>query len=459
MSCDFQLISLDQIGKIITGKTPPSKINDAFSSEINVPFITPKDMDGRRLMDFTERYLSEVGLESVQKNLIPAQAVCVSCIGSDMGKVVVSHYPSVTNQQINTIVVDQKRFDYRYIYYSLSTRQQELKDIAGGSATPILNKGHFGKVEISIPALRIQKKIADALDCLDLKIELNRQINQTLEEMAQAIFKSWFVDFEPVKAKMQALENGGTEDDANLAAMQAISGKTADQLATLKTTDPDQYQQLHHTASLFPSAMQDSELGEIPVGWKLQELGTIVEQRNERIKASSLTENSPYVPIDCISSKSLFLSNYKDGKDAKTSLIKVYKNDILFGAMRPYFHKVCVCPFDATTRTTAFVLKPIQPEDFSFAILQLFQPSTIEFATLHSEGSTIPYAKWQNSLEKMQITIPDEKIRYRFNSLVAPMLESITSKIFENDSLANLRDTILPKLLSGELQISTEDAA
>lgn len=362
-----------------------------------------------------------------------------------------------------TVLRAKEGVNPKYVYYLLS--QKHVTDLLHAvaenstSAYPSLKPLDIEKMEFNFPEESIQNLVVKSLSDLDKKIELNRQINQTLEEMAQAIFKSWFVDFDPVKAKVTVLENGGSQDEAELAAMEVISGKTVQELEALQTQHPDQYQQLHHTASLFPNAMQTTELGEIPNGWELQAIGTIVQQRNERIKASSLTEKMPYVPIDCISSKSLFLSNYKDGKEAKTSLIRAYKNDIMFGAMRPYFHKVCISPFDATTRTTAFILKPIQPEDFSFSALQLFQASTIEFATLHSEGSTIPYAKWQNSLEKMQVIIPDEKIRYRFNSLVAPMLESITSKVFENESLANLRDTLLPKLLSGELQISTEVAA
>src|SRR5690606_29112217 len=111
---------------------------------------------------------------------------------------------------------------------------------------------------------------------LSRKITLLSSINQTLEEMAQAIFKSWFVDFDPVKAKAQVIAQGGSEQDANLAAMQIISGKTRDQLAALEHTHPEQYTQLHTTARLFPSAFVDSELGEIPEGWEVASLGEYV---------------------------------------------------------------------------------------------------------------------------------------------------------------------------------------
>src|SRR5690606_7484449 len=110
---------------------------------------------------------------------------------------------------------------------------------------------------------------------LEGKVYLNSQINQTLEQMAQAIFKSWFVDFEPVKAKIAALEAGGSEEDALLAAMQAISGKGEAELTRLEAEQPEQYAELRATAELFPSAMQDSELGEIPEGWAIAPFSSI----------------------------------------------------------------------------------------------------------------------------------------------------------------------------------------
>ena len=278
------------------------------------------------------------------------------------------------------------------------------------------------------------------------KIELNRQTNQTLEQIAQAIFKSWFVDFEPVKEKIKSKQNG---QDSELATLCAISGKTEEQL---KGLDKVTLQQLKTTAALFPDALVDSELGEIPEGWSIGVLGDVIEQRNERIKASIETEELPYVPIDCISSASLFLSGYKNGEEAKSSLTKIFKNDFIFGAMRPYFHKVCISPFDATTRATAFVLKPKKDFDFSFSILRLYQKDTIDFATLHSTGSTIPYAKWSGSLSEMKIIIPSKIMREQFDSQIKPMLDSIAPKIFEIKSLINIRDALLPKLLSGDLQ-------
>ena len=267
MSFELYEYKIEDLGKVITGKTPPSKISDAFSAQ-GIPFVTPKDMDGRRLIDKTERYLSSQGVEAVRNCLLPQNSIAVSCIGSDMGKTVLLPGESITNQQINAIVVDSEHFDYKYVYYYLSTLQDDFKAIAGGSATPILNKGHFSQFKVSLPVKPVQNKIALILDSLDTKIEVNTEINHTLEQMAQALFKSWFVDFEPVKAKMAVLEAGGSQEDATLAAMTVISGKDTDALEVFEREHPEQYAELKATAELFPSAMQECEGGAIPKGWR-----------------------------------------------------------------------------------------------------------------------------------------------------------------------------------------------
>jgi len=252
--------------------------------------------------------------------------------------------------------------------------------------------------------------------------------------MARALFKSWFVDFDPVRAKAAVRREHPDWTNAQVSR------------AACPGLKPE-------IAELFPDRFVDSELGEIPEGWKIGRLGDIVCQRNERVNPSFETESIPYVPIECISNRSLFLSESKPGSEAKSSLIRFYKNDILFGAMRPYFHKVCIAPFDGTTRTTAFVLYPYKKEDFSFSIMLLHDKNTIDYATRHSTGSTIPYAQWIDSLADMPIILPSINLRAQFDKMAQSFFYSIPYKYFENRTLTALRDTLLPKLISGEIRI------
>lgn len=188
--------TIGELGRVVTGKTPPTADPENYGGLL--PFITPSDMKGQKYIDRAERSISAKGCAHVRNLVIPPKTVFVSCIGSDMGKVGMTTVESVTNQQINSIIV-RDGIDPDYVYYNFYSRKEELQRLAtSGSAQPILNKGHFSQLKITIPPLPEQKAIASILSTLDDKIELNRKMNETLEAMARAIFKSWFVDFDPI---------------------------------------------------------------------------------------------------------------------------------------------------------------------------------------------------------------------------------------------------------------------
>jgi len=285
----------------------------------------------------------------------------------------------------------------------------------------LLNQRTLNVIPTVIPEPTEQERIAEILGCLDDKIELNRRMNRALEAMARAIFKAWFIDFEPVKAK--------------------TAGATS-----FRGMPQDVFDQL-------PDRLAETELGLVPAGWEVATLGDVVMERKERVTPSSETRMMPYVPIDCITSQSIWLELSKSGEEAKSSLVRFDENDILFGAMRPYFHKVCLAPFSGTTRTTAFVLQPGSEADLSFTLLLLSEKSTIDFATQHSVGSTIPYAKWDNSLSTMPIVLAPKEVREGFHVVVWPFLERMKRVYFENNILSDIRDALLPKLISGELRV------
>ena len=331
--------------------------------------------------------------------------------------------PARVNQHVAIIRPDPTKLSPQFLMYFLVCPEVQamlLSWAGSGGTRNALTKGMIESFDVRAPTdVNEQRAIAHILGTLDDKIELNRRRNETLEAMARALFKSWFVDFDPVRAKMAGWDPGLPK----------------------------------HIADLFPDLFVDSELGEIPEGWRLGALGDVLRQRVERCRVSEETASRPYVPIDCISPKSLFLTESKLGKEAKSSLTKFYTGDLIFGAMRPYYHKVCIAPFDGTTRTTAFVLYPKRKRDFAFATLLLHDPDTIDFATRNSTGSTIPYAVWTDSLEAMTTIIPTSGVLKAFNDTVRPLLMRIPQPYFESRTLAALRDALLPKLISGELRV------
>lgn len=330
-----------------------------------------------------------------------------------------------------TIFLGQRLMQYRanrtvldprflcYAFLSPQLQHQFGAHEGSGSVVSHIRVGDCSEFKIPLPPLSKQREIADLLAALDERRLLLRQTNTTLESIAQALFKSWFIDFDPVRAKQAGREPEG---------MDAA------------------------TAALFPAEFEESALGLIPKGWRCGCLGDVLTQRVSRTKPSEVTAALPYVPIECITAKSVFLRDSLSGEQAQSSLTLFKEGDVLFGAMRPYFHKVCIAPFDGVTRTTAFVLQP-KAEHGAFALFAAFDDSTIEFATTHSEGSTIPYAKWSGSLERKPLVLPPGELAAVFEALVAPLMKSGVQNTRRAQTLADVRDELLPRLMSGKLRL------
>ncbi|MHB1756768.1 MAG: restriction endonuclease subunit S [Leptospirillum sp.] len=391
-----------------------------------IPFIMASDLKSGGVDTKNCSFITEKQACSLRKGFAQEGDVLISHKATMGRTAIVKKVPfpfiMLTPQVTYYRVKNTNKLSNGYLkYYFDSPGFQKIFNVWGqkGSTRSYLGITAQLDLPIVIPPLPEQRAIAHILGTLDDKIELNRRINETLEAMAQAIFKSWFVDFDPVRAKMEGRETGLPKE----------------------------------IEDLFPDSFEDSELGEIPRGWRGGTLGDLIGQRIERISPNPETCNFPYVPIECITSKSIFLSQLLPGSEANSSLTKFYKGDIIFGAMRPYFHKVCLAAFDGITRTTAFILFPKEKEDQSFSLYSLFQEETIEFATNHSEGSTIPYAKWTGSLKSKEIVVPPKTLRSMFQKTVSSFIEKGMSQIKETISLSQIKEVLLPKLLSGEIRV------
>lgn len=182
--------SIASLGRVVTGATPPSR-NPEWFAESGVAFLTPSDIDGASRSVDTVRHLSEAGRHALSKRLLPPRAVCFVCIGSTIGKMCMTVEETVTNQQINSIIVDPTIANPTFIYYSLRARSDEIRLIAGGSATPIINKSAFEQLKIPLLPLDRQEAVGAMLDALDAKIESNRRAiglaSQLLDAMATKV--------------------------------------------------------------------------------------------------------------------------------------------------------------------------------------------------------------------------------------------------------------------------------
>ena len=441
---DWKCYQLKNLGVIKTGKTPPSSCKDAFSNT-GVPFVTPKDMNGVKTIFKTERYLSKIGLDSVKNYLVPKNSIAVSCIGSDMGKAYLLSEDSVTNQQINTLIVNNNH-NFEFIYYKLSIMQDYLKSIAGGSATPILNKSHFSEIEIELPDLDTQNNFVEKLKYLDKKIQLNTQINQTLEQIAQALFKSWFVDFDPVRAKVQALSDGISLEQAELAAMQTISGKTAEELTALSQTQPERYAELVETAKAFPCEMVEVDGVEVPKGWEIKPLGDLISfVKGKKPKAVSPNQEENMLPHILTSSLE---GKYNEFCESNKLITVEYQNTIMLmdGSNSG---RIAIGHNGVIGSTLA---KINLDNNKLWAVIYQFLKHKEADIQANTTGTTIPHTD-KNRVNNYLMTIPNDFLLDKFTELFDNSLLKIISNRNQIISLETIRDLLLPRLLNGEINV------
>ena len=316
------------------------------------------------------------------------------------------------------------------MYYVLSATaiKREIISLDISSVQPSIKLPHLLDFEIDVPPLVNQKRIAEILGVIDEKIDLNRRINQTLEAMAQAIFKSWFVDFDPVKAKIAAIEQG---QDPLRAAMRAISGKTD---AELDQMPRDQYDQLTATAALFPDAMEESELGKIPKGWEVKRVGDLIELAyGKALKSTDRKQGS--VPV------------YGSGG------VTGYHNEALVP------HGAIIVGRKGTVGSLYWEDKPFFPIDTTFYVKPKEVPMTYCFYAMQTLGldklntdAAVPGLNRENVC-RLELVKPIISILNSFDSIALRIREAMRANEAASQSLTQLRDTLLPKLLSGELSV------
>ena len=307
---------------------------------------------------------------------------------------------------------------------------------AHGATMPNLNTTILSELPFVLPPWTDQVSIGDAIELYDQKIDLNRRINKTLEAMAQAIFKSWFVDFDPVKAKIAAIEQG---EDPLRAAMRAISGKTD---AELDQMPREHHDQLATTAALFPDAMEESELGEIPKGWeagKLEDL--LVLQRGFDLPSAS-REPGPY-PIIAASGP------------AGTHGMPMAKGPGVVTGRSGVLGKVFLELNDFWPLNTTLWVKELRAATPCYAYEAL---KLLDFASFNA-GSAVPTLN-RNHIHSLPHLVPDKGCVAAYEAFAIVLHRQVRSNQEQSEILTRTRDALLPKLLSGELSVlSLKDRA
>ena len=378
----------------------------------------------------------------------PEGTVVVGRVGSYCGSV---HYsPNKCWVTDNAIIgTSRSQKDSRFWFYKLESL--DLNNYRAGSGQPLLNQQILNSIQVSIPASEDDRfQIAKVLAAFDDKIGQNRRINQTLEAMAQAIFQSWFVDFDPVKAKIAAKAEGR---DPLRAAIGAISGKTD---AELDALPPEQYEQLAATAALFPDEMEDSELGAIPKGWTVCPLPECVDINPSRVLKKGAI--APYLDMANVPTHAARVDNVVPRAFGSGS--KFINGDTLLARITPCLEngKTAYVDFLADGEvgwgsTEFIVLRPKNGLPLPFAYFLCRHPEFRAFAISQMAGTSGRQRVPNDCFGAYKVVKPSPLVADAFGLQTTQFMKQIKSLDEASKTLAGLRDVLLPRLLSGELQV------
>jgi type I restriction enzyme S subunit len=325
-------------------------------------------------------------------------------------------------------VLDRNKIFARWLYYWMNSREffLQFNGVAGQTdMAEYVSLRDQRAMRITLPPLPAQKRIAHILGTLDDKIELNRRTNATLEGISRAIFKSWFVDFDPVRQK---------------AAGQQPVGMDA------------------QTAALFPDSFEESEIGEVPKGWQVGRLNDLAEHPRRAVRPGEIPSGLPYIGLEHMPRRCIALSEWDAGDGVESNKFEFQRGEILFGKLRPYFHKVGVAPVDGICSTDIVVARPTRREWFGFVLGHMSSDEFVAYTNAASTGTKMPRTNWED-MSRYEAVLPPERVAEAFNDVVQGAVASITSRIHQSRTLAALRDTLLPKLLSGEIRVPEAEQA
>ena len=401
----FTKYRLGELGRIVTGKTPNTSNPALWNGDVQ--FVTPEELQHGKNILQTERHLTQQGVKSIRGAFIPAESVCVSCIGN-IGYVAKTIYPCVTNQQINTIIPSGAHSS-DFLYYKLKSIWHYFKLREGNATTiPILSKSDFANIAIHLPDLPTQLRIAGILGSLDEKIELNRKKIAELEALAKTIYDYWFVQFDfPDKNGKPYKSSGG------------------------KMVWNEQLKR------------------EVPEGWevgKLLDIATITMGQSP--EGSSLNE---------LENGTLFFQGSSDFGEVVPSN-RVYtisptrmanSGDILLSVRAPVgATNIALLPC-----CIGRGLASLRGKDCSNVfILQTLSLVRSRFAAKNVDGTTFGSLS-KDELGGLEILKPPVALVHVFDNLAMPIMEQVLGFVQSIRETSSLRDTLLPLLMNGQVSV------
>ena len=417
-------VTIADMGKTITGKTPSSQYPSDFGDKFM--FVTPTDNFDNKFITKTERHLSIVGLEKLKSKALPPYNLMITCIGSAMGKVSINKSTCVTNQQINSILIDRLKYSTDYVYYVLRNNYKKLRNASSGStALPLLNKTDFNSLKLDVHIdLNVQKSIADVLSALDAKLDHNTRINSELESMVKTLYDYWFVQFD--------------FPDKNGKPYKSSGGKMVWNVELKR---------------------------DIPEGWEVLRLADVISRSatglNPRDNFKLGQGDNYYITIRNVKNgKIIFDTNCDRVDDDALRIINersdLRPGDILFTSIEPvgvtYF--IHESPKNWNINESVFTLRPNRDRVSSEYLFMLLSSLEMKAFTNNVSAGSIHKGIRHGVLKTFKVSYGRKELIEDFSDYIRPILKRINLLDKENQRLSELRDWLLPMLMNGQVKVN-----
>jgi len=402
----------DQVGGVIQTGPFGSQLHESDYSTDGIPVVMPKDIiEGRISTKSVARVASE-HVDRLARHKLKSGDIVYGRRG-DIGRQALIRSGQngwLCGTGCLRISLGESVVEPTFLHYYL--RQESaiswISAQAVGATMPNLNTGILRSVPVHVPPLPVQQRIASILSAYDELIENNQRRIRILEDMARSLYREWFVHFR-------------------------YPG--------------------HESVPLT-----DSPLGQIPQGWGVKKLVDLAEDMRRNIPKGKLVESQPYVGLENIPRRSLALASWETASELGSNKLAFKKGEVLFGKIRPYFHKVSIAPFDGLCSADTIVIRARQPEHYAIVVGCVSSDEFVAHATATSNGSKMPRANW-SVLKEHPIAMPTSEVAHQFSAVVEPAIRQMQTLIFQTANIRRTRDLLLPRLLSGQVTLATDTPA
>lgn len=413
-------IPVSEVATVIIGGTPSRIVPDYWHG--NIQWVTAKDIaeNDSRYLYGSQDSITDAGLSKSPAKIMPKNTILVTARGT-VGALTQLGKEMAFNQTCYALVPNEC-VDADYLYYALKSTSTQMKALTYRTIFQTITAKSFKEWLIPIPPLDKQRIIAHILGSLDAKIDLNHKMNETLETMVRALFKSWFVDFEPVRAKIDGRWRSG----------KSLPGLPA------------------HLYDLFPDRLVNSKFGSMPESWAMVELDRVARQCKTSINPREIEPNTPHIALEHMPKHCIALSKLSVAIDSASNKYVFKRGDILFGKLRPYFQKVGVAPVDGVCSTDIIVISPISQNWFGFILGHVSSTEFTDYVSARSTGTKMPRTNWTD-MGRYNIVLPKLELAKHFTDIVHTFIDKIILNIHNSRMLAIKRDLLLSKLMSGKV--------